>query len=167
VEAAIDFHRRLGGQALLARNAALAADAVSLLCRLLNTEPGAEDAVAASMGVVRVPLTGPATPERAAELRERLLDRRADAPLHARKSAAPRAYQRQTKQGDPLIACAYLAGTNTRRVVALAPEPDSPAEERDAGPGSRACLDLREREEFPDLEEEPFLIISYVFHRAS
>jgi isopenicillin-N epimerase len=83
VEAAIDFHRRLGGQALLARNAALAADAVSLLCRELNTEPGAEDAVAASMGVVRVPHTGPATPERAAELRERLLDRRADAPLHA------------------------------------------------------------------------------------
>jgi hypothetical protein len=115
--------------------------------------------VAASMGVVRVPLTGPATPERAAELRERLLDRRADAPLHARKSTAPRAYQRQTKQADPLIACAYLAGTNTRRVVALAPEPDSPAEQRDAEPGSRACLDLREREEFPDLEEERFLII--------
>jgi isopenicillin-N epimerase len=83
VEAAIDFHRRLGGQALMARNAALAADAVSLLCRQLNTEPGAEDAMAASMGVVRVPLTGPATPERAAELRERLLDRRADSPLHA------------------------------------------------------------------------------------
>ena len=83
VEAAIDFHRRLGGRALMARNTALAADAVSLLCRLLNTEPGAEDAMAASMGVVRVPLTVPATPERAAELRERLLDRRADAPLHA------------------------------------------------------------------------------------
>lgn len=83
VEAAIDFHRRLGGRALMARNIALAADAVSLLCRLLNTEPGAEDAMAAAMGVVRVPLTVPATPERAAELRERLLDRRADAPLHA------------------------------------------------------------------------------------
>lgn len=83
VEAAIDFHRRLGGRALMARNIALAADAVSLLCRLLNTEPGAEDAMAAAMGVVRVPLTVPATPEWAAELRERLLDRRADAPLHA------------------------------------------------------------------------------------
>jgi isopenicillin-N epimerase len=34
------------------------------------------------MGVVRVPIAGPATPERAAELRQRLLDRRADAPLH-------------------------------------------------------------------------------------
>jgi isopenicillin-N epimerase len=39
--------------------------------------------MAASMGVARVPLSGPATPEHAAELRERLLDRRADAPLHA------------------------------------------------------------------------------------
>jgi isopenicillin-N epimerase len=83
VEAAIDFHRRLGGRALMARNIALAADAVSLLCRVLNTDPGAEDTMAASMGVVRVPLTVPATPERAAELRERLLDRRADAPLYA------------------------------------------------------------------------------------
>jgi isopenicillin-N epimerase len=83
VEAAIDFHQRLGGRALMARNVALAADAVSLLCRLLNTEPGSEDAMAASMGVVRVPLTVPTTPGRAAELRERLLDRHADAPLHA------------------------------------------------------------------------------------
>src|SRR5215472_5150187 len=33
-----------------------------------------------------------------------------------RKSAALRAYQRRTKQADSLIAGAYLAGTNTRRV---------------------------------------------------
>src|SRR3984893_17027302 len=32
------------------------------------------------------------------------------------KSAALRAYQRRTKQADSLIAGAYLAGTNTRRV---------------------------------------------------
>jgi transposase-like protein len=32
------------------------------------------------------------------------------------KSAALRAYQRRTKQADALIAGAYLAGTNTRRV---------------------------------------------------
>src|SRR5256885_12237538 len=32
------------------------------------------------------------------------------------KSKAPRAYQRRTKQADSLIAGAYLAGTNTRRV---------------------------------------------------
>src|SRR5260370_16229902 len=32
------------------------------------------------------------------------------------KSTALRAYQPRTKQADSLIACAYLAGTNTRRV---------------------------------------------------
>ena len=32
------------------------------------------------------------------------------------KSTALRAYQRRTKQADSLIAGAYLAGTNTRRV---------------------------------------------------
>jgi transposase-like protein len=32
------------------------------------------------------------------------------------KSSALRAYQRRTKQADSLIAGAYLAGTNTRRV---------------------------------------------------
>src|SRR5262249_17531646 len=35
------------------------------------------------------------------------------------KSSALRAYQRRTKQADSLIAGAYLAGTNTRRVRAL------------------------------------------------
>ena len=37
------------------------------------------------------------------------------------KSSALRAYQRRTKQADSLIASAYLAGTNTGRVRALAP----------------------------------------------
>jgi len=32
------------------------------------------------------------------------------------KSTALRAYQRRTQQADALIAGAYLAGTNTRRV---------------------------------------------------
>lgn len=80
--AAIGFHRRLGGPALMARNAALAAEAVALLCRRLDTEPGQEDAMLGAMGVVRVPIAGPATPQRAAELRQLLFDRRADAPLH-------------------------------------------------------------------------------------
>ena len=83
VDAAIAFHRRLGGRELMARNAALAAEAVSLLCRRLGTEPAAEPTMAGAMGVVRVPISGVGTPERAAELRERLLDRRADAPLQA------------------------------------------------------------------------------------
>ena len=32
------------------------------------------------------------------------------------KSKSLRAYQRRTRRVDALIACAYLAGTNTRRV---------------------------------------------------
>jgi hypothetical protein len=39
--------------------------------------------MAAAMGVVRIPLRGTATLQRAAELRERLLDRRVDAPVYA------------------------------------------------------------------------------------
>jgi isopenicillin-N epimerase len=80
--AAIAFHRRLGGPALMARNAALATEAVALLCRRLDTEPSQENAMRGAMGVVRVPVAGPATPDRATELRHRLLDQRADAPLH-------------------------------------------------------------------------------------
>ncbi len=79
---AIDFHKRLGGEALMARNTALAADATSLLARRLNTEPGATGAMAGSMGVVRLPITGAATPERSAELRARLLAAGTDAPTH-------------------------------------------------------------------------------------
>jgi isopenicillin-N epimerase len=79
---AIDFHARLGGDALMARNIALAAEATSLLARRLNTEPGATGAMAGSMGVVRLPLTGAATAEISAELRARLLAARTDAPTH-------------------------------------------------------------------------------------
>src|SRR5204862_3042741 len=50
------------------------------------------------------------------------------------KSKALRAYQRRTKQADSLIAGAYFAGTNTRRVRrALAPPTRS--EERRVGKG--------------------------------
>ena len=59
VDVAIDFHARLGGAALRARNVALAAEATSLLSRRLNTEPGAIGALAGAMGLVRLPLTGP------------------------------------------------------------------------------------------------------------
>jgi len=82
VGAAIDFHQSLGGRTLMARNAALASEAVSLLYRRLDTEPGAEEGMGA-MGVVRLPNTGAATREQAEALRGRLLDRRVDAPVHA------------------------------------------------------------------------------------
>ncbi len=80
--AAMDFHVRLGGDALMTRNVALAAEATSLMARRLNTEPGATGAMAGSMGVVRLPLAGPATAEISAELRSRLLAAGTDAPTH-------------------------------------------------------------------------------------
>jgi isopenicillin-N epimerase len=84
--AGIAFHRRLGGPALMARNAALATEAVALLCRRLDIEPSQENAMRRAMGVVRVPVARPATPDHATELRHRLLDQRADAPLHLANS---------------------------------------------------------------------------------
>src|SRR5215469_3047745 len=81
--AAIDFHNRLGGRALIDRNAALAAAATALLSERLCAEPGCEQTMMAAMSVVRIPLTGVATPERAREFRERLLSKRVDAPIHA------------------------------------------------------------------------------------
>jgi isopenicillin-N epimerase len=80
--AAIDFHARLGGEALMARNSALAAEAASVLARRLNTEVGANGAMAGSMAVVRLPLVGAATAEMSTELRARLLRAGTDAPTH-------------------------------------------------------------------------------------
>jgi isopenicillin-N epimerase len=79
---AIDFHARLGGEAMMARNTALAAEASSLLARRLNTEPDAMGGMGGSMAVVRLPLSGPATAERSAQLRTRLLDAGTDVPTH-------------------------------------------------------------------------------------
>jgi len=82
VDVAIDFHHRLGGAALRARNVALAAEATSLLSRRLNTEPGATGALAGAMGLVKLPLTGAVTTERSLRVRERLMDAGTDAPTH-------------------------------------------------------------------------------------
>jgi isopenicillin-N epimerase len=79
---AIDFHRRLGGEALMSRNVALAGEATALLARRLNTESGATGDLAGSMGLVRLPLTGAITAERSAELRAQLLQAGTDAPTH-------------------------------------------------------------------------------------
>jgi isopenicillin-N epimerase len=84
VDAAIDFHQRLGGATLRSRNAALAWQAAELLADRLGTETGAESALCGAMALVRLPVEGPATQERALELRGRLLDEfHTDAPLHA------------------------------------------------------------------------------------
>jgi isopenicillin-N epimerase len=86
-DVAIDFHARLGGEALMARNIALAGEATSLLARRLNTEPGATGALAGAMGMVRLPLAGSATPERSGDLRARLLAAGTDAPTHVQADA--------------------------------------------------------------------------------
>jgi isopenicillin-N epimerase len=83
VDAAIDFHYRLGGAALRARNIALAAEATSLVAARLGTEAGATGPLAGSMGTVRLPVDGPAVMERAKRLRERMLDHDTDVPIHA------------------------------------------------------------------------------------
>lgn len=84
---AIDFHRRLGDEALMARNIALAADAAALLARRLNTEPGASGALAGSMGLVRLPISGAATAQQSQALRARLLAAGTDAPTHVHSGA--------------------------------------------------------------------------------
>jgi isopenicillin-N epimerase len=86
-DVAIDFHARLGGEALMARNVALAGEATSLLARRLNTEPGATGALAGAMGMIRLPLAGSATPERSGDLRARLLAAGTDAPTHVHAGA--------------------------------------------------------------------------------
>ena len=79
---AIDFHRRMGGEALRARNVALAAEATGLLARRLNTEVGTEGATAGAMGLVRLPLAGDVSVQRSLRLRELLLEAGTDAPTH-------------------------------------------------------------------------------------
>jgi isopenicillin-N epimerase len=87
VDAAIDFHYRLGGAALRARNIALAAEATALVAARLGTEAGATGPLAGSMGLVRLPVGGPAILERAKALRERMLDHDTDVPIHAQADA--------------------------------------------------------------------------------
>ena len=87
VPAALDFLAELGGPALLARNVRLAAAAGALLADFLGTETGSAGPTAGAMTAVRLPLPGPATAEHAAALQERLLDARADAPVHVIRGA--------------------------------------------------------------------------------
>jgi isopenicillin-N epimerase len=87
VTAALDFHERLGGAALMARNAAMAAEAAALVAGRLGTETGSGNELAAAMAVVRLPVSGPATTERAKALRVHMLDAGTDIPLHAQAGA--------------------------------------------------------------------------------
>jgi isopenicillin-N epimerase len=83
IPTALDFHQRLGGVALCARNAALAAEGARLLADRLGTEVGTTGELAGAMGVVRVPIAAPPTVDWAQRLRHKLLEARTDAPVHA------------------------------------------------------------------------------------
>jgi len=83
IPTALDFHQRLGGTSLLSRNIALAAEGARLLADRLGTEVGTTGPFAGAMGVVRVPVAAPPTVEWAQRLRQKLLDARTDAPVHA------------------------------------------------------------------------------------
>ena len=61
----IAFHTRLGGAALMARNAALAREAAALLAQAWHTEAAGPPAMFAAMATVRLPAAGEATPARA------------------------------------------------------------------------------------------------------
>ena len=82
IPAALDFHARLGGAALRARNATLAAAAGADLAARWGTGMG-NAGCSAAMAVVRLPGSARADEAAARELRRRLLARDCDAPVHA------------------------------------------------------------------------------------
>lgn len=81
VPAALAFHAGLGGEALMARNAALAAAAATRLAARWGTETGAGNRPAAAMATVRLPDDRPADRARAEVLRARLLALGTDVPV--------------------------------------------------------------------------------------
>jgi isopenicillin-N epimerase len=72
--AAIDFWRSMGGEALMARNRALAAEAAAMLERRLGAAPAAPPAMRAAMQTIELRQHGPATLENAKRLNLRLAD---------------------------------------------------------------------------------------------
>ena len=83
VGAAIDFHERMGGAAFRRRNAAIAREGAELVARRLGSETAAAGEFHAAMQLVRLPVPGPATPERAFALRSRLIGTfKTDAPVN-------------------------------------------------------------------------------------
>ncbi len=80
VPAALAFHARMGGAALMARNVALAGSAGAALAARWGTETGAGNRAAGAMAMVRLP-GGEAS--QAAALRGRLLEAGTDVPIMA------------------------------------------------------------------------------------
>jgi isopenicillin-N epimerase len=79
---AIDFFERLGGEALMARNRQLAAEAARLIADALHTEVGTLPERTASMGLVRLPTDHGATESEARRLRRALQAAGTDLPVH-------------------------------------------------------------------------------------
>lgn len=86
VEAAIDFHHRLGGAALRERNRALAAEGTDLLVQRLGTEAGMSAEFSGSMGMILLPIGGKPSLERQVALRRFLLEAGTDAPIFTHES---------------------------------------------------------------------------------
>lgn len=80
--ASIAFFERLGGTALRERNRRLAADAATRLAYALGTEVGALPEMAASMGLVRLPIGLDAKRSEAVRVRHALQAAGTDAPVH-------------------------------------------------------------------------------------
>lgn len=72
--AAIAFHRELGGEALMARNRALALAAAEALARRWATGLSGPAETFAAMATVRLPMAGAATEAEASALRQRLAE---------------------------------------------------------------------------------------------
>jgi len=83
VEAALSFHEELGGAALRTRNRTLAEQGARILAEALGTEVGAGTELSGAMRLVRLPIVGSATPERALAARHELETRGCDAPVSA------------------------------------------------------------------------------------
>ena len=87
VTAALDFHARLGGPALMARNASLAAEAANLVAARFGTETGHGNQKTCAMAMVRLP-AAPMTAADLLALRHRLLTAGTDVPLHLHDGVA-------------------------------------------------------------------------------
>ena len=82
IGAAIAFHQRLGGEAMRARNIALAAEGAALIAQRLNTGTAADGPMTGAMRLVRLPLGRPADDAVSMAVRQRLLEAGTDAPTH-------------------------------------------------------------------------------------
>ena len=80
---AIALHRRLGGPGLMARNASLARDGASMGAAALGTETAGGCLPGGAMALARLPPAFGSGRTDALAARERLVDRRIDAPVHA------------------------------------------------------------------------------------